>query len=596
MVLGPGAGHVEQADAFVEAHLLVDGLPGLELVGGDVLAEPVAHATGGREDHLGRGGAALGHGGHAAHDGDRELQALGGVDGHDPHGVVVGLGQDRFGHPAALAGLAGDPLEVLPEPAVRGLAPPPGLVDDEAEAPPHVPGPALGEAQLEQAPVPGDAVEQLAGGPPVPFVVELTEVGDAGQDRPVGHRVGLRSQVVPVAALDDLEAEQVVVTAGEQRAAQRRDDAEVVGRVVDGAQCHEEIPHGARHVHERARLGPVGDAGGVEGVLEERQRGAGRDEHGDVAEAGRPPPIGFGPVVDCGTHAPALGDGARDGVGDLDGLVAPQHLGRALGQGRPGDDRDSGSHGRTGADRVESDVVGLRGNGQLDVAALGHEPGKGVVDPVDDRSAGTEVGGQLHQVPAFAEAVSGVEEDGDVGPAEPVDRLLRVTHHEELPGVDGHLVPRQRSGLGAGGLGRGDAHGELDLDRVRVLELVEQEPLVAVVEPLADRGAVLMVRHERPGQHQQVVEGELTGGLAAPGGVQGEGPQRGGNAPGARLGDLALHRLEGLAGGCHLRPEGGDVAAPLALGPHVADPEARQLHRPVAAELVEQVQFVVDPA
>ena len=45
VVLGPGAGDVEQADPLVERHLLVDGLPVLELLGGDGLAEPVADAA-----------------------------------------------------------------------------------------------------------------------------------------------------------------------------------------------------------------------------------------------------------------------------------------------------------------------------------------------------------------------------------------------------------------------------------------------------------------------------------------------------------------------------------------------------------------------
>ncbi len=45
MVAGAGASDVEEADPFVVAHLLVDGLPGVELLGGHILAELVAHGA-----------------------------------------------------------------------------------------------------------------------------------------------------------------------------------------------------------------------------------------------------------------------------------------------------------------------------------------------------------------------------------------------------------------------------------------------------------------------------------------------------------------------------------------------------------------------
>ena len=65
---------------------------------------------------------------------------------------------------------------------------------------------------------------------------------------------------------------------------------EVVGRVVDRPQDHEQVAHGPAGVDQRAGLGPEGDAGLVEGVLEERERRPGRHQHGDVAEPGRAPP------------------------------------------------------------------------------------------------------------------------------------------------------------------------------------------------------------------------------------------------------------------------------------------------------------------
>ena len=103
-----------------------------------------------------------------------KFEPLGAVDGHDPHGVVVALGQDRLGHPRPLGRLRGHPVQVLAQVAARGLAPGPGLVDHETQPPPHVAGPALGEAELEGPPVPGDPPEQLRRGQPSALVVEAS--------------------------------------------------------------------------------------------------------------------------------------------------------------------------------------------------------------------------------------------------------------------------------------------------------------------------------------------------------------------------------------------------------------------------------------
>ena len=66
------------------------------------------------------------------------------------------------------------------------------------------------------------------------------------------------------------------------------------------------------------------------------------------------------------------------------------------------------------------------------------------------------------------------------------------------------------------GLARREQHGEVALDRVGVLELVEQQAGVAGAQPLAHLPAVLGVAQHRAGQHEQVVELELAGGPAAP--------------------------------------------------------------------------------
>ncbi len=111
--IGSGAGHVEEPEPLVVAHLLVDRDRGLELLGHHRLAHPVADPPAvPREGDLHVAPPGTGARRQAAHDGDRELEALGGVDGHDPHGVVVGLGQHRLGDPRALGGLLVDPVEV----------------------------------------------------------------------------------------------------------------------------------------------------------------------------------------------------------------------------------------------------------------------------------------------------------------------------------------------------------------------------------------------------------------------------------------------------------------------------------------------------
>jgi hypothetical protein len=116
---------------------------------------------------------------------------------------------------------------------------------------------------------------------------------------------------------------------------------------------------------------------------------------------------------------------------------------------------------------------------------VGDELPEDVVDPVDHRGGGAEVGGQPHgRVP---EHPAGAQEQVDVRAAEPVDGLLRVADEEQPSGIDGDFLPGLRGRVGVAG---GDAHGQLDLDGVGVLELVEEQALVAVVQAAAHLGAV----------------------------------------------------------------------------------------------------------
>ena len=91
--------------------------------------------------------ALAGLGGHARQDGDRELEALRAVDGQDPHGVVVGLGQQRLVHPRAVGALQLGPLEERPQAAAAGLLERAGLVDEEPQPAPHLGRPRVAEGR-----------------------------------------------------------------------------------------------------------------------------------------------------------------------------------------------------------------------------------------------------------------------------------------------------------------------------------------------------------------------------------------------------------------------------------------------------------------
>ena len=100
---------------------------------------------------------------------------------------------------------------------------------------------------------------------------------------------------------------------------------------------------------------------------------------------------------------------------------------------------------------------------------------------VDDPGDGPEVLDERLRLEA--ELVLGVVVHAEVGAPEPVDRLLRIADDEERAGCD---RARRVHCLGARvGVARGEQHRELDLERVGVLELVEEHGRV----PLRDRGA-----------------------------------------------------------------------------------------------------------
>ena len=90
----------------------------------------------------------------------------------------------------------------------------------------------------------------------------------------------------------------------------------------------------------------------------------------------------------------------------------------------------------------------------------------------------------------------------DVRAPEPVDRLLRVADDEQAAVRHVYLVPIGGVGLRAAG----DPGGQLDLDRIGVLELVEQQPAIPPLQRRAHSRAVDRVAKQVAGEHEKVVE------------------------------------------------------------------------------------------
>ena len=165
--------------------------------------------------------------------------------------------------------------------------------------------------------------------------------------------------------------------------------------------------------------------------------------------------------------------------------------------------------------------------------------------------------------------VAGFEEHADVGAPEPVDRLLRVTHEEQPAGLGGDRPPVL---LPSGRIVRRDKDRELDLDRVGVLELVEEQPLVARRERSAHTGTLVGIAQHGAGEHEEVVELELTRAPAGLGAADGEVRQRRREHLQHRLLNVAAQHLAvGLQFG---EPSLHDVdadAEPVDLPPVAAD-------------------------
>ena len=423
VVDGPGAGDVQQAPALGVAHLLVERLERLEQRRLSAARRSAQRARPGQTTDIAR--APLHLGGQPADDRDRELQALGGVHRHDPHGVVVALGQDRVAGPA-LGRLVGGPPQVAAHAASAGVGPRPGLVDDVAHPPPDVAGVGPGERGLEHAPLVDDAVEQLGRRRRGRRRVAIErDVGDRRADRMVGRAPPAASangfQRPPAA----LPVVQLDVAAAVQRRAQGGDERQLVGRVGGGAQRQQQVADLRRDVDDRRVLGAVrdGEARRAPPRASAATCGPGAARRCRRRRHGRSPPS------PSPTGQPSRERGGHGG-GDDGRLALAQHLRRRR---RRRSWSARAEHvtvpwsRRPGPAGVERDVRRLHVGLGLD------DLGEHAVDPVDD---GRRSSGSWPTAPR-ARRRPGRRRPryiGDVGAPEAVDRLLRVADDEQPAG------------------------------------------------------------------------------------------------------------------------------------------------------------------
>ena len=173
------------------------------------------------------------------------------------------------------------------------------------------------------------------------------------------------------------------------------------------------------------------------------------------------------------------------------------------------------------------------------------------------------------------EPVLGLVVHAEIGAPEPVDRLFGVTDHDERTGVDRDLLPVEPTGIR---FARGEQHRELDLERIGVLELIEQD-----AAPPPRRGFT----HRRVGTEQvagedeQVVELERA--LAPP--LCRVGAHEVHHSPEQRVEDRASLRLDDRGpqrfGVSRRGPRLRDIAGPVALLPLLATRDLRGVGQPL---------------
>ncbi len=117
---------------------------------------------------------------------------------------------------------------------------------------------------------------------------------------------------------------------------------------------------------------------------------------------------------------------------------------------------------------------------RLDVDIVFDQAGEHVVDPLEHRSRGPEVRRESGR--GGADLVGRAHVLGDVGAPESIDRLLGIANDEQpaRQWIEAGPVAACRVLVFVAGV-RCKSHRDLELDRIGVLELVEQDPTIATM-------------------------------------------------------------------------------------------------------------------
>ena len=223
---------------------------------------------------------------------DRELEALAPVDGEHAHGVVVGLGDDRLVDPCAFFALLVEPADEAAQARAAGVGERVRGVGEEAEPAPVVTGPPVRQREGEQAALAHDPLDRVRRGLPEVLLVQRPKLREADHDRVarverLGWRAG-RSTTARSASRYSNRSASEHPNAGVRSAATSRISSagsSIAPRIDD------EITALGGREQERLALDAQRDVGGFERGLELGQQRAGRDEHGDVGEAGGTDPL-----------------------------------------------------------------------------------------------------------------------------------------------------------------------------------------------------------------------------------------------------------------------------------------------------------------
>ena len=236
----------------------------------------------------------------------------------------------------------------------------------------------------------------------------------------------------------------------------------MVRRVVDGPEHRQGLVN-LLPVEERlSALHGEAKAGGLEGLLEEAHLGEPPGEDQNVS--GPAGSVDAGPRVANGV-CPARGLGQEGGESARFGVQ--EIVASGCGRGRKAEGHDRGLV-RQARGRIDGLVGGLvRLVGGLDQLA------EHAVDEAQDRGARPEVLLEVQHRPFPGPLPGELSEQPHLGATKAIDGLLGVAHHHQRPGAIA-----------------GEEPGDLHLERVGVLKLVDDDVPEATVKMLPHRRAV----------------------------------------------------------------------------------------------------------